>query len=121
MSASENQLGGGTNESYFQFKDKLSRVGLSGVNELLPIAYWDIFYWDYALWANDEMEILNDKIRNALFPDFPPEAPTDEKELRAWRNKLCDILVAWAHAYHKWDVLVTRDNNFHEKKKGLRE
>ena len=65
------------------------------------------------------MKKLEAKIRNVLLPGIQTEAPSSEKEARAWRNKLCDVLVAWSHAYHKWDVLVTRDGNFHKKKESL--
>lgn len=65
------------------------------------------------------MEELEAKIRDVLFPGIQLEAPTSEKEAHVWRNKLCDVLVAWSHAYHQWDVLVTRDENFHKKKNDL--
>jgi len=29
-------------------------------------------------------------------------------------------LVAWSHAFHKWDYLVTRDKNFHAHKDELK-
>ena len=119
VSASENQPGGRVNETYNQFQEKLAVVGLAGVEELLPLAYWNVFYWDHALWSSKEMEELEAKIRDALFPGIQTEAPSSEKEARVWRNKLCDVLVAWSHAYHKWDVLVTRDENFHKKKESL--
>ena len=119
VSASENQPHGRVNETYQQFEEKLEAVGLKGATELLPLAYWDVFYWDRALWSNKGMEDLEEKIRNVLFPGIQTEAPKSDKEARIWRNKLCDVLVAWSHAYHQWDVLVTRDQNFHKKKEGL--
>ena len=54
VSASENQPGGQVNETYKQFQEKLASVGLAGVTELLPLAYWDVFYWDHALWSSEE-------------------------------------------------------------------
>lgn len=121
VSASENLPGGRINETYGQFQEKLAAVNLNGVCELHPLAYWDVFYWDHALWADEEMIGKAKKIRDVLFPNTEEEAPTGEKELRAWRNKLCDVLVAWSHAHHNWDVLVTRDENFHKKKGKLEE
>lgn len=32
---------------------------------------------------------------------------------------MCDVLVAWAHDFHKSDCLVTRDENFYKKAAGL--
>lgn len=119
VSASENQPHGQVNETYQQFEKKLEVVGLKGATELLPLAYWDVFYWDHALWSNEEMQELEERIRNVLFPGIQTVAPKNDKEARLWRNRLCDVLVAWSHSYHQWDILVTRDQNFHKKKDGL--
>lgn len=119
VSATENQPGGEINRSYSQFEEKILRAGLSDATELLPLAIWDVIYWDHALWSDYEMEKLSDDIRDALFPGISLSAPADEKEERIWRNKLCDVLVAWCCIFHGWDVLVTRDSNFHNKKDAL--
>ena len=50
VSASENQRGGIASRHFDVFEAKLSNVGLAGVNHLLPLAIWDLFYWDHALW-----------------------------------------------------------------------
>lgn len=85
---------------------------------LLPMAYWDVVFWDHAL--SDGDPILEGKIHNVLFPGTPIEKPQKvgfpEKK---WRNFKCDVQVAWAHVYHKRDVLVTRDKNFHDNSKEL--
>lgn len=119
VSASENQPGGEINRSYSSFEEKLLSVGLSDATELLPLAIWDVFYWDHALWSDEAMEKLSDDIRNVLFPGISLSPPEGEKKERIWRNKLCDVLVVWCCIFHGWDVLVTRDNNFHKKKEAL--
>ena len=116
VSASENQSNGGVNETFQHFQQKIAAVGLAEATELLPLAYFDVFYWGHAILASEEMGELEDKIRRVLFPSIQLEEPKTERDARIWRNKLCDVLIAWSHVYHQWDVLVTRDKNFHKKK-----
>lgn len=118
ISASEKQRGGIYAETYDKFKNKLAAVDLSGVRELLPKAYWNVSYWNCALWADNE-DKLEAQLWDALFPGVPSGPPTTEEDVPRWRNKLCDVLVAWSHAYHRWDVLITSDKNFLSKKDGL--
>ena len=120
VSASENQRNGTANRSFSAFEQKLEKVGLAGVQHLLPLAKWDVFFWDHALWSDDEMEKLESEIRGILFPSVQANPPEDIERNRAWRNQLCDVLVAWSHAFHRWDYLVTGDENFHKYKYELK-
>lgn len=116
VSASENQMDGFPSRSFTTFEAKLSTVGLAGVHHLLPMAYWDVFYWDHALWVDDETEKLESKIWAALFPKITATPPENHEENSQWRNQLCDVQVAWSCIHHKWGVLVTSDKNFHVRK-----
>lgn len=118
ISASENQRGGRLNDTYEQFLEKIAGAGLHGVTQLLPPLFFDVTYWDAFVFADDDVG-LDERLMEILFPGVSIEAPTGEKELRAWRNRLCDVYVAWACIYHKWGTLVTNDANFHEKKAEL--
>lgn len=119
VSASENQKCGTANRDFTAFENKLDNAGLSGVQHLLPLAKWDVFYWDHALWSDDGMEKLEEEIRSCLFPGIQVKPPSDIEENSAWRNQFCDVLVAWSNAFHKWGYLVTSDNNFHDHKAEL--
>jgi predicted nucleic acid-binding protein len=120
VSASENRLGGSAGRrNYSDFEAKLSNVGLSGVRHLLPLAIWDVFYWDHALWSSDEMEKLASRIRSILFPSIPIAPPTNIENNSVWRNNMCDVLIAWSCIHHGWGCLVTRDKNFHDHKQEL--
>lgn len=119
VSASENQKSGIPNRDFSEFENKLINVGLSGVQHLLPLALWDVFYWDHALWSNNDMERLASEIRGILFPNMSVNPPEAIDQNSKWRRNFCDILVAWSHAFHKWDYLVTRDENFHTLKTEL--
>jgi hypothetical protein len=121
VSASENQKSGTINRNYVEFERKIEKVGLAGVEQLLPLMMWDIFYWDHALWADKDKEGLATAIQGVLFPNTKLDPPEDIERNSSWRNKQCDVLTAWAHAFHKWDCLVTRDTNFHNHKAALRE
>jgi len=119
VSASENQMGGTTSRDFSNFATKLGKVGLAGVHHLLPLAICDVFYWDHALWPSDKMVRLESQIRAILFPTMQATPPTNIHENSVWRNQLCDVLVAWSCIHHKWDCLVTSDNNFHDHKHEL--
>jgi len=117
ISASENQRGL-LNETYDQFLKKIEAVGLGGASQLLPPLFFDVTFWDASVFADDDGG-LDEKLRDVLFPGMVLEAPKEERELRKWRNNLCDIYVAWSCIYHKWGTLVTRDENYHKKSEAL--
>lgn len=119
VSASENQKSGTANNNFAEFERKIEYVGLAGAVQLPPLMMWDMFYWDHALWSDEEMEDLATAIQGVLFPNSKFDPPQNIERNSSWRNKQCDVLTAWAHAYHKWDYLVTRDNNFHDHKAAL--
>lgn len=87
---------------------------MAGVSHLLPLAIWDLFYWDHFLWGSPESLILLNTIQSILFPNEELIAPIDAMQNSKWRNRQCDVLTAWSHAFHKWDILVTSDKNFHD-------
>lgn len=118
ISASENQKGGKPSKTFDEFSKKLKAAGLKGVNILIPMMYWDVTYWEHAMWDGDR--ILEQKIHDILFPGAPIEKPQEVGfPIKKWLNIKCDVQVAWAHLYHKQDVLVTRDRNFHKHSKEL--
>src|SRR3990172_7650943 len=61
VSASENQLSGMASRDLGVFEAKLNNVGLAGVHHLLPLAIWDAFYLDHALWSSTAMAALESK------------------------------------------------------------
>ncbi len=119
VSASENQPNGTASLDFGMFEAKLNNVGLAGVHHLNPLAIWDVFYWDHALWSSAEMEALELKIRGILFPGISTAPPVNVNENSVWRNHMCDVLVAWSCIHHGWESLVTRDKNFHDHKAEL--
>jgi len=119
VSASENQPSGQAMRDYAEFEAKLERAGLLNARELPPVCIWDFGYWDHMLWSSDETERQVDEIKDILFPGILHEPPKDSSENSKWRNQMCDVLVAWAHGFHKSDHLITRDANFHRKAQQL--
>ena len=116
VSASENQLSGKASQDFGAFEAKVDAIGLTGVQHLLPLAIWDVFYWDHALWSSPEMQALEQRIRAILFPGIATAPPANVNENSVWRNHMCDVLVAWSCIHHGWESLVTRDKNFHDHK-----
>lgn len=120
IGASEKQKEGHYSESFKNFEKKLANVGLQGVKILPSIVVFDVSYFDQALLCDKRMAALEDKIRKILFPNTPLELPNnDERKKMDWINEQCDVQIAWAVIYHKWETLVTRDGNFHENAKDL--
>jgi hypothetical protein len=119
VSASENQPSGTASQDFGVFEAKLNAVGLAGIHHLLPLAIWDVFYWDHALWSSSEMQALEQKIRAILFPGIATTPTANVNENSVWRNRMCDVLVAWSCIHHGWGSLVTRDSNFHDHKSEL--
>lgn len=130
ISASEKQKNGGALETFTEFKDRLSTLGLGHLDLLEPMAYWDITFSDFGLWCDETMEELERNIHEILFPnirflwidhcaDFgldPTSAAPDSK----WKNAKCDVQAFWSHAFRKRDVFVTSDRNFHADSKKQR-
>ena len=120
ISASEKQKGGYVSKTFKDFENKLSNAGLQGVEILLPMLYWDVAYWNHALLCDERMLALEKEIHEVLFPGTPIKSPNgDERTKMEWRRNKCDVQIAWALIYHKWEILVTRDGNFHRSVKRL--
>jgi len=127
ISASERKPGGKYASNFAEFKDKIATVGLANAEILKPIGYWGITFWDWCVWAGDDIVDLERKIHEILLPnidfiygDFcrkhgldPASVETDKR----WRNATCDVLALWSHIYHGGGIFVTTDRNFHKKTK----
>lgn len=114
VSASENQPGGAIIHNFQEFQERLDRLLVGHLPQLLPLATWDVGFWDHMLWASDEMEALATNLRAVLFPgEVGPVIAADGRISPRWRNRNCDVMVAWCCIHHDWKQLVTSDANFH--------
>ena len=106
--------------NFGDFEARLSRLGLAEVRVLLPLAIWNVGYWDHAICGSEDLELLAVRIRAALFPGEESSEYSKTKLKRAeWRRRQCDAMVAWCCIYHGWECLVTSDNDFHGHRKEL--
>lgn len=127
ISASERQRDGGLLETFTQFQDRLSALGLGHLELLMPMFYLDVAYWDWAMWAEDDMEVLERKIHEVLFQGIEflwadycavrGLSLNDTAMAHSWRNAKCDVQALWSHIHHRREVFVTADKNFHAKTK----
>ena len=127
ISASELQKDGKYLRDFGIFLQRVTAIGLSKEDLLLPLAYWGVAFWDHALYSSKEAERLEKGIHHILFPaelyecpeglgdEFNSEIPNPDYV--KWRNAKCDVLAMWCHIFHGGDVFVTRDRNFHKKQK----
>lgn len=122
ISASEKILDQKKIPNYTLFQNFLSKLYIYEYEELMPIMYCDISFWNHALWADDEMSELDHKIHKILFPKIEPEHKDyckarslelgDDKVDPKWRNAKIDVQMLWSHLFHCADIFITRDKNF---------
>ena len=127
ISASERVQGGTYASSFVDFKKKLAAAGLERVNILQPICYWDITFFDWCLYADEQMVELERKIHEILFPeisfnyaDFCKRVKLDSNGDTTdpkWRNTKCDVLGMWSHINEGREIFVTSDRNFRKQTK----
>ena len=132
IGASERLPTGTYAPTFEQFHRRLRSLSAREIEILKPLAYYDITYWDWCVYAGDDLLILEEKIHRILFPrnDFalkPESARTGlgpdgstaswAQELVKWRNRKCDTLGMWCHIHYQADGFVTRDGNFHKRSK----
>lgn len=129
VSASENQKGPPL-DNFQRFQERMKRLQLSTLEILPTLLYYDISFWDWQCWGDDETFVLERQIHDILFPTSPflwPDyctangldidtAPISDP----WRNRKCDVLGMWSHIRGNRDVFVTDDGNFHREAKRSR-
>jgi hypothetical protein len=120
IGASE-RLNGGTYAANFdEFKKRIAAIGLAHVEILKPIGYFDITFWEWCVYGDEQTMQFERKIHEALFPDidFDYQAFCQNHELdpsnsskmgQQWRNKKCDVLTIWSHIFYGGDIFVTAD------------
>ena len=125
ISASEWQQTAEEASDFKIFQQKLSNVGFSELEILLPPMYWGISsYWGYWVWL-DENDTLERDIHNILFPAIEflwvDYVAAHNKNIDAvdniWRNAKCDVLALWCHIKNDGDIFVTSDSNFYKSSK----
>lgn len=124
ISASEKQQDGSYPITFEEFRRRLDDVGLSEATILPALAYWNICFFDQAVWGSTESEELERQIHGILFPTknfkFGTDAGTASRNnplYQKWRNRKCDVLALWSHIKYKRDVFVSNDGNFFKKSK----
>jgi len=127
ISASEKQRDGGLIEEFSQFQHRLTSLGLAHLELLSPMFYFGVTYWDWCIWSEPSLEDIERRIHEILFPNVEflwqdycaarGLGPNDVPLARGWRNSKCDVQALWSHIFHKRDVFVTSDQNFHAHSK----
>lgn len=127
ISASEYQSNDSVSPNYDDFTKFLKSIGCETLGEIQPMGYWDVSYWDHALWADDSMKTAEKQIHEILFPNLeyeykdycnakgidPNAKPIDKK----WLNAKADVQCVWSHINSRNDIFVTQDKNFLKQQK----
>lgn len=127
ITASERQRDDVPLSNFAQFEARLRELGIERLAMVMPMMYFDVTFWDSSLMADEAMMDLERRIHDVLFPSvvfawpdyckaagIPDDIPSTDKR---WKNAKCDVLAYWSHAWHKRDVFVTSDKNFHNASK----
>jgi len=134
IGASERLKGKIYAENFSQLKKRIEKLSIRKFEILKPLAYWDITFWDWGIYASDDgPDIqLEKKLHDVLFPDtkycwkdfalengLNPEKDWNYNNplWQKWRNRKCDMLTIWCHIYYGNDIFVTSDEIFQGEKK----
>ena len=122
MAASENQRGGKRRSSYKEFEAWLQQIDAAGLNEIKPMGYWGIAFWNHAVYSGPESKAQERAIHDILHPDVLPSYadfcaqrgidPLIRPQDRHWLNAKCDVQALWSHIHAGNDVFVTEDRGF---------
>jgi hypothetical protein len=113
IAASENQKGGTVNSNFGHFQQFLQKIGCENCELLNPMAYLDICYLNHAVFVDEEMALLEQRIHEILFPQIPflySDNPSTSSH--RWRNAKCDVQAMWCHIWYKGEIFVTQDRNY---------
>jgi hypothetical protein len=132
-SASERQPGGVYLKTFTSFRDRMHELGFGSIKMLMPIAKWDLSFWDHAIRPSEPQMQREQLIFETLFPDTPYswqeyaaangleiEQINDARAFK-WRNRLCDAQAFWAHDDNGRTVFVTSDGRFKKRLSRKRE
>jgi len=129
ISASEKQKDGRLIENFEEFKQRLVDLRLDHLEVMAPMLYVDVSFWDWALWPSPEMEAIEIRIHDVLFPtvefhwkDYAQAHGLDVNATPAawrWRNAKCDVQAIWTHVHYRRDMFVTSDDNYHRRSDAL--
>ncbi len=106
------------------FEELLDEAGIRALPRLVPMAVWDVTFWDHGLWSDEAMSNRASAVETVLFGDSPPIEIAGEAEdspkFAKWLNRLCDVQTMWCHLHYGNDIFVTSDRNFHKSTKAPR-
>lgn len=125
--ASEKMLDDNHIPDYRLFEEYLANLKIMNYEELMPLAYLDICFFDHAIWADEELSELDILIQKTLFPNIESEyeeyCSTRKLNIEdihpKWMNAKIDVQILWCHIYYKKDIFITRDENYTSKLKDL--
>ena len=69
ISASERQRGDRLITNFQEFQQRLDSLHLGHLEILNPMLYLDVSFWDHALFPNPQMEALERRLHDTLFPN----------------------------------------------------
>lgn len=124
VSASERQRGDRYISNFTEFSERVAKLGLGRLPVVQGMAYFDISFFEHAVWSGDEMVLRERQIHGVLFPTIPFSWPNYAERAglsveqigsatgKKWRNAFCDRQMYWAHDHADRDIFVTSDRNF---------
>ena len=112
-----------------EFRERITAVGLSGVEILKPICYDGITFGDWCVVPSNWMVELERKIQNLLFPDielsyesFTMKHSLDPNNVEVywrWMNAKSDVLSLWSHIWYGGGIFVTMNDELYNWSKKM--
>jgi hypothetical protein len=115
--------------NFNEFKDYMTQFKFNNYELLKPPLISDVSFYDYSVFINDTDYSNLQNIFKLLFPntEFSHNEYCKNKNLPLstlnldWKNKLIDSIILWSCVYYNKSMLLTRDSNFLNKKKEIKD
>lgn len=113
--------------NYHRFRSLVESLGITNVEEVLPMAYLNMAFVGHCLIGGNELVAHERKIHEVLFPriefqheDYRSKADDNAQDKGKWENAKCDVQALSSHINAGNDVFVTEDQNFLKQSKKQR-
>ena len=104
-SASERQVRGQQVQNFNDWAARVSKLGFGGLEILKPIMIYGVGFYGQGVYGGGAASELYDAIGTAIFRSWFPA----RVERPPSANKICDVLMMWAHIWYQGDCFVTTD------------
>ncbi len=113
------------------FLARLNALGWVHLQIVPTVAVYDMTFWDFCFWANDDDSDLISQIWRVIGKSIPENItdfskmhhiadsePNESAKFKKWRNVWCDVHSAHAHIKASRDVFITMNSKHFQANRG---